>query len=180
MNQDTALLIVDVQVGLFSPKLTLYNPENLITNISTLLAKARTAHVPVIYVQHEGEADGFFGRGKPAWEIHPAIKPQDGEVMVAKRTPDSFSGTVLQEELENRGIKKLVIAGLQTEFCVDTTCRRAYTLGYDTTLVNDAHSTMDTKVLSAPQIIAHHNNLLGKTAYWDWFVNLKSTEEIEF
>ncbi|HEX3047657.1 MAG TPA: isochorismatase family protein, partial [Bacillota bacterium] len=62
-----------------------------------------------------------------------------------------------------------------TEFCVDTTCRRAFSLGYETTLVQDAHSTFHSKVLTAPQIIAHHNNVLG-----GWFVTLKSTGEIDF
>jgi hypothetical protein len=95
--------------------------------------------------------------------------------VIQKHHPDAFQDTNLQPELESRGIERLVIAGIQTEYCVDTTCRRAYSLGYDVTLVKDAHSTWDTDCLTAPQIIAHHNNVLG-----GWFVELKEASEIEF
>ena len=60
--------------------------------------------------------------------------------MVQKQTPDAFHETNLHSELESRGIRKLVIAGLQTEYCIDTTCRRASSLGYDIILVENAHS----------------------------------------
>jgi hypothetical protein len=65
----------------------------------------------------------------------------------------------LAESLRTDGIGQLIIAGGMTEYCVDTTCRRAVTLGYDVTLVADAHLTRDT-ILTAAQIIAHHNLLL--------------------
>jgi len=64
---------------------------------------------------------------------------------------------------------------LQTEYCIDTTCPRAFTLGYEVTLVKDAHSTWDSSLLKANRIIEHHNNVLG-----GWFVTLKSEREIEF
>ena len=72
------------------------------------------------------------------------------------------------------GVKNLIITGMQTEYCVDTTCRRAYSLGYRVTLVKDAHSTWGTDLLTAPQIIAHHNEVLG-----GWFAKLKEADEIE-
>ena len=95
--------------------------------------------------------------------------------MVQKRHPDAFQDTNLQRELESRGIERLIVTGIQTEYCVDTTCRRAYSLGYGVTLVEDAHSTWDTDLLTAPQIIAHHNDVLG-----GWFAELKEAREIEF
>ncbi len=78
-------------------------------------------------------------------------------------------------ELAARGIAKLVVAGIQTECCVDTTCRRASSLGYQTTLVRDAHSTWDSRTLSAAQIITHHNEALD-----GWFVTPKPSSEIAF
>ena len=95
--------------------------------------------------------------------------------MVQKRHPDAFQDTNLQRELESRGIERLIVTGMQTEYCVDTTCRRAYSLGYGVTLVEDAHSTWDTDLLTAPQIIAHHNDVLG-----GWFTELEEASEIEF
>ena len=173
---DIGLVIIDVQVAMFSvPDLPLYSGDKLIENISYLLDRARTTNTPVFFVQHIGLDDGLFGKGKPTWEIDPRIKPLENEVVIFKRTPDSFHKTSLHEELHKKSISKLVIVGCQTEFCVDTTCRRAFSMGYDTILVEDAHSTFDNEILTAPQIIKHHNGILG-----GGFVQLKQTNEINF
>lgn len=94
---------------------------------------------------------------------------------IQKTSPDSFSDTILHAELQNYDFEELVVAGLQTEYCIDTTCRRAFSLGYKVTLVEDDHSTWDSSFLKAEEIIIHHNLVLG-----DWFVTLKKEEEIEF
>jgi nicotinamidase-related amidase len=77
--------------------------------------------------------------------------------------------------LRTNDVGKLVVVGLQTEYCVDTTCRRAYGLGYEVILVRDAHSTWDMGGMSASQIIDHHNNVLG-----GWFVTLKDEKDVSF
>jgi nicotinamidase-related amidase len=152
-----------------------YNSESLLAKVGGLIARAREAGVPVIYVQHCGAEGEIDEPGAPAWEIHPAIAPGEGEPVVQKRHPDAFQETTLQTELESRNIERLVVAGMQTEYCVDTTCRRAYSLGYDVVLAEDAHSTWDTKHLAAPQVIAHHNATLG-----GWFAKLKAANDIVF
>ena len=63
-------------------------------------------------------------------------------------------------ELAAAGIKQLVICGCMTQYCVDTTVRRAVSLGYDVVLAADGHTTADTGVLRFEQIVAHHNALL--------------------
>jgi nicotinamidase-related amidase len=78
-----------------------------------------------------------------------------------KRATDSFHQTALHALLQDRGVQDLVICGLQSEFCVDTTTRRALALGYPVTLVADGHSTLDNGVLRAAQISAHHNVTLA-------------------
>jgi nicotinamidase-related amidase len=85
--------------------------------------------------------------------------PED--LRVRKTTPDSFNLTELHALLQARGITHLVICGLQSDFCVDSTVRRALALGYEVILAADAHSTVDNGVLSAAQIIAHHNTTLS-------------------
>lgn len=95
--------------------------------------------------------------------------------MVQKPHPDAFQDTSLQQELASRGIQHLIISGIQTEYCIDTTCRRAYSPGYAVTLVEDAHSTWDTDQLTARQIIDHHNSVLG-----GWFADLKEASDVEF
>jgi len=175
MSNGTALIVIDVQNGMFTEDDPVYQGEGLLATIGDLIAKARAAQVPVIYVQHNGRPGDPLEPGSAGWPIHPAIAPAAGEPVVGKTTPDSFHKTSLQEELATRGITRLVVAGIQTECCVDTTCRRASSLGYETTLVRDAHSTWDSRTLSATQIIAHHNDALD-----GWFVTPKPASEIGF
>ena len=67
-----------------------------------------------------------------------------------------------------------------TEYCVDTTCRRAVSLGYDVTLASDAHLTRDNGVLTAGNIIAHHNFVLHEFGAGDHVVKVEPTDEIVF
>ena len=146
---DIALLIIDMQVGNFSEANPVYKGNELLTKIKRLVTKGRSSQIPIIFVQNNGGSGDPDEYGTSGWEIHPSIAPVEGEVVVQKTTPDSFHKTNLHQELESRGIKKLIIAGLQTEYCVDTTCRRAFTLDYEVILVSDAHSTWDSPLLSA-------------------------------
>ena len=175
MSNNTALLVIDLQVCNFEESAPVYRGSNLLSKISSLIACARAAGVPVVYVQHCGPQGAIDEPGTPGWEVHPAVAPIEGDAVIQKRHPDAFQDTNLQHELKSQGIERLVITGIQTEYCVDATCRRAYSLGYDVTLVEDAHSTWDTEHLTAPQIIAHHNAVLG-----GWFATLKEASEIEF
>jgi len=177
VKPDTALLVIDVQLGMFSePDYPVYQEQTLLANLSTLIEKARAAGVPVIYVQHsDSRPDAPLWPENPGWQIHPALAPQPGEAIVHKKTPDSFYNTPLQLELEGRGIRQLVITGMQTEMCVDTTTRQAFSRGYEVILVTDAHSTFNAPYLTAAQIVQHHNEVLGSC-----FATVKTTAEIEF
>ena len=155
----SALVIIDVQVGLVS----LMSPglqDRVLPNLALLLSKARSSGIPVFFIQHDGAKGHPLEAETAAWAIHPSVLPLRGERVIRKKASDSFFETSLAEELRNAGIRHLIVAGAMTEYCVDTTCRRAVTLGYDVTLVADAHLTSDTPVLTASQIVAHHNLLL--------------------
>jgi nicotinamidase-related amidase len=174
VHNDIALLVIDVQQGMFDEQYPIYEDGPLLERIGTLIARARSCGAPVIYVQHNEGPGEPLETNTPGWNIHPAIAPMDGDVIIQKRTPDSFHHTKLQSELEKWRVKRLGIAGLQTEMCVDTTCRRAFTLGYDVSLVRDAHSTFDSGALTAVQIIEHHNNVLR------WFADIADSAEVVF
>lgn len=156
MSSTTALLVIDVQVGLVEGSEPVYQAEAVLAHIAGLIARARAAGTPVVYVQDKDVG----GVGTPEWQIHPAVAPNDGELAVRKAWGDSFYETDLHAELQARGIAKLVICGMKTNFCVDATSRRAVALGYDVVLAADAHTTTDNRVLSAAQTIAYHNDLL--------------------
>ncbi len=174
MAGDTALLVIDMQQGLFDEGA--FEPERLLKQVKTLIDHAHSSGVPVIYVQHneDPESGGSLVPGKPEHEIHPSIAPQAGETIIQKFNPSAFQDTNLQKVLEEKGIKRLVLSGMQTEMCVDSTSRDAYGRGYNVTIASDAHSTMDNGVLTADQIINHTNATLRN------FAKIKPTEAITF
>ena len=92
--------------------------------------------------------------------IHPTIAPESEDLVIHKPETDAFYGTTLQQELDARDLDHLIVVGCKSEACVDATCRKAIDLGYQVTLVSDAHSTTDNTVLTAPQIVAYHNYIL--------------------
>ncbi len=174
---NTALLIIDTQVGLMA---SAYKSKEVLDNINILLAQARTSRTPVIYVQHDGPTGHGLAVGSPAWAIHPMITPQAGEIIVHKRASDSFYDTMLKRELEAQGIEHLVIVGGETEYCVDTTIRRATVEGYDVTLVSDAHTTTDyaEAILPAAQRIAYLNDVVDGFASDTHSITVKPTHEV--
>lgn len=177
MSADTALVIIDTQIGVVQDA---YKRDEILENINVLLERARSSAIPVIYVQHDGPEGDDLAPGASGWPIHPAVAPREGEPIVRKESPDSFHLTNLQEELQKRGIKNLVIAGGQTEVCVDTTIRRSLSEGYDVVLAGDAHATFDNDTLTAEQIIAFTNsNLRGLWAAGQR-VKVKLASEISF
>lgn len=174
-KNQTALLIVDVQIGSFIEIKSFYKGNELLKNIRLLISNARKKHVPIVYMKFNDKPGKPLERGTSGWNIHPFIVPTEEDIIIEKNHPDSFQETNLQQELAIRGVKQIVITGIQTEVCVDATCRRAFSFGYDVVLVKDGHTTYDSEILMAPQIINHHNEVLHQ-----WFANVKELHEIEF
>lgn len=180
MSKLTALLVIDMQVALFEvPGNPTYREGALLENINALLARARAAGTPVIYIQHQ-DTSGPLVAGARGWQILPAVAPLPHELVVAKRAEDAFYTTTLDEELRARAITHLVVCGCRSDFCVDTTCRSAISHGYDVTLVADAHSTINRKVLNAELIVAHHNATLDGFGPEERHIAVKPTSEIVF
>ena len=156
----TALLIIDVQQVLCSGKHAAHDIAGVIDRINLVARKARSASALVVLIQHETRG-GEMDYGTENWQLAPALETHANDVRMRKTATDSFHRTDLHDLLQSRGISGLVIGGLQSEFCVDTTTRRALALGYPVVLVSDGHSTVDNSVLTAAQIAAHHNETLA-------------------
>ncbi len=152
-----AVLVIDVQVGLLARERPVRNQEALFSNINVVLEKARAAHVPVLYIQDTSVG----GKGSPDYEVHSSVAPHANEPSVSKDACDAFHETRLDADLRALGVGHLVVVGCMSQYCVDTTVRRAVTQGYDVTLVGDAHGTNDNDVLPAETVVAHTNRTLN-------------------
>jgi len=161
-----ALLIIDVQKAILDiPSMsrraeTQAALDGCVGRIAKLIAEARRRGIPVLYVQHGGDAGHRLERGSAGWQIRPEVAPLRDEPVIHKTACDSFFQTTLQAELEARNVDTLIVAGCMTQYCVDTSARRAVSLGYDVKLAGDGHMTADSGDLTFEQIIAHHNDLL--------------------
>lgn len=180
----TALVVIDVQRGILNlPQLQRQREtdkalDETVTRIAGLIERARAASVPVIYIQHDGSAGHRLEPNSPGWALRPEIAARSGESVIHKRASDAFFQTTLDGELSARGIRRLIITGCMTQYCIDTTARRAVSLGYDVVLVADGHMTADTGSLRFEQIIAHHNALLDGFDAGDHEVTVRPSSEI--
>jgi len=156
---NTALLVIDVQNGVVNGSL---QRDEVVSNISTLVDKARAEDVPVIWVQHTSDE---LPQGSDQWQYVSELQRSDSEPLVHKRYGDSFEETDLESQLASRGIGRLIVTGAQTDACIRSTLHGAFTRGYDTLLVGDAHTTEDLSEWGAPppdKVIAHTN------LYWKY------------
>ncbi len=141
---NTALLIIDVQNDYFpGGKMELINSTGAGLKIKNLIQHFRIKSVPVIHIRHISARPGavFFLPDTAGAEFHENVKPASGEKIFVKNYPNSFRETGLDQYLKDNGISKLVIAGMMTHMCIDTTVRAAYDLGYECIVVSDCCAT---------------------------------------
>lgn len=156
---NSALLVIDVQNDVVAGA---HDRDRVIANIAAAVAKARGGGVPVVWVQHSSEQ---LQLGSPGWEYVAELEQAASEPVVHKRYGDSFEETDLEAVLAERGVGRLFVAGAQTDECIRSTLHGAIVRGYDTMLVEDAHTTEDLSEYGAPppaQVIAHTN------LYWQY------------
>lgn len=175
----TALLIIDVQHALCTGDYACDGIEAVIGRLNGVIAAAREQGVPVVFIQHEEEED-LLRHGSEGWQLDARLDVRSDDRRVRKTAPDSFHRTELGEVLQSLGARQLVIGGLQTDFCVDTTVRRALSSGFDVTLIEDGHTTMDDGGLSAAQIVAHHNRILGHLNSFGPSMGLRKAADVRF
>ena len=155
----TALLIIDVQQGLCEGEGRAFESDEVIARINQVATQARAAHAPVVFIKHETRV-GYLEHGSREWQLADGLQEEPGDLRVRKTTPDAFQGTELDALLKARGVSELIVCGMHTEFCVDSTTRRALALGYPVTLVADAHTSAGNAVLTPRLVIDHHNATL--------------------
>lgn len=144
-NQNQALLVVDVQNLVMDESV---RRDETITNIASLVERARAAGAPVVWVRHS--SDGDLEPGTPGWQIVDELAPADGEPIVEKTFGDAFAGTDLAERLADLGADAFVLCGAQTDACIRSTFYGGLHRGYDVTVVADAHTTGDLRQWGSP------------------------------
>jgi nicotinamidase-related amidase len=118
-------------------------------------------------------------RGARGWEIFDELVKTPEDLVVEEEACDAIYQTSLEGKLRERGVDQLVITGLQTEFCVDSTCRVALSLGFDVTLVADGHSTGDSH-MPAADVVAHHNAILANVVHPDSAIRVIDGADVAF
>lgn len=161
MPDQAAVLVIDVQTGLFSAKPPPFEADAVIARINTVTAQARQAGALVIFIQQDGEPGEEdlvpFSEG---WKLHPQLEVRPGELIIRKTTCDAFYHTTLESVLRSCGVTTLLLMGFATDFCVDSTLRSAASKDFGVIVVADAHTTADNPILKAELVIKHHN--------WAW------------
>ena len=162
-----ALLIIDVQNAILSGKaLPERQPEidaaldETVARLVSLQEKARNAGAPVVLIQHDGDGGHRLAVGTEGWALRQEIAPEPGEVVVRKKSADSFFETDLAERLNERSITHLVIGGCMSQFCVDT--------------------TGDAATLTFSEIVAHHNETLDGFDAGKAIVDIRPAADIDF
>ena len=155
----TALVVIDAQVSVVASG---HDRDHVLANIATLVDKARTEEVPVVWVQH---SDDGMPQDSDGWQLVPELSQSESEPLVHKHYADSFEETDLETVLAEREVGHLVVTGAQTDECIRSTLHGAIVRGYDATLVGDAHTTEDLSPYGAPtpDLVIAHTNL-----YWTY------------
>lgn len=155
-----ALLIIDIQNEYFKGgNIELYQPEEALRNTKLVLQNFRENGNPVFYIRHININDNAHSFNLNAFgsKIHEEIVPIPGERVLIKHRPNSFYQTGLDEVLKEEKITNLIVCGMMSHMCVDTTVRAAKDLGYEITVVEDACTTKD--------LIYHDQKIEAKTVH---------------
>lgn len=176
----TALILIDLQNDYFpGGAMELVGADAAVAQAAALLQSFRKRALPVFHIQHIAQRAGatFFLPGTPGAETHPAVKPADGEAVIVKHFPNSFRETGLQDQLRAINATRLVLAGMMTHMCVDTTVRAAADLGYQCVLAGDACATRNLQ-FAAEQVQARDVQLAYLAALNGAFAAVKSTQAL--
>jgi nicotinamidase-related amidase len=173
------LLVVDVQVGVMGES---WDSARIIKNVARVVERARADGVPVVWVQHSDEELPY---GSPQWQWVPELVPAEGELLIHKKFNSSFEQTELEEELAELGATHVALAGAATNWCIRATAYGALDLGYDLTLIEDAHTrvTMDldngTKI-EASNVVDELNVCMTWVSYPGRTNGTATAEQVDF
>jgi nicotinamidase-related amidase len=163
MNNDTALLVIDIQDSfkIDPARWASRSSPRFEENVTELIRTFREASLPVIWVLHN-DSDPGFRPGDPEVRLMDFLDRGESEPLITKNTRNAFTSTDLQSRLDALGVRKVVVTGISTEQCCETTTRVAADLGYDVDFVTEATMTFPIGTLSTDAIIERTEAVLNK------------------
>jgi nicotinamidase-related amidase len=179
VGNKAVLLVVDVQVGVMGEA---WDSGRIIKNVARAVERARAEGVPVVWVQHSDD-ELLFGR--PEWQWVPELVPAEGERLIHKKFNSSFEQTELEEVLAELEATHVALAGAATNWCIRATAYGALGLGYDLTLIEDAHTTETMELsngtkIEASNVIDELNICMTWVSYPDCANGTATAEEVDF
>ena len=175
--KNMVLLVIDVQNALVEAHP--YKYEEVTENIKKLINTARSNDVEVLYVCHNDGKGSELEKGTHGWQIYDLIAPLEGENRIDKTFNSAFHRTKLREYLEDKGIKNLMIVGMQTEYCIDTTIKSAFDYEYKMYVPDCANTTFDNDNLSGEAIHQFYNKDIWDKRFADVITMEKAVEILE-
>lgn len=153
--KNTALLVVDVQNALVLAKP--FAIEEVLSNIKRLIKTCRENNAEVIYIQHNDETGGELEPHSNGWNIYTDVTPDTNEMVISKNFNSAFKETNLKEYLYGKGITQLIITGMQTEYCIDTTCKVAFEYGFKVIIPEKTNTTFNSGSILAEDLYKYYN-----------------------
>ncbi|AZZ61299.1 cysteine hydrolase [Oenococcus sp. UCMA 16435] len=144
-----ALIVIDMQNGLKD----IYQRDQVIKKVNQRIDHYRNERKPLVFLQHIDENMPIFSR---EWSLFDDLHNQVTDRYFNKYRPDSFYQTGLESFLKLNKISSIELCGAQTEYCVDTTIRVAFHIGFQISILKDGFSTFDNEILTAKQVNQHH------------------------
>ena len=157
------LLIVDTQKMLVNEKL--YNFIQFVKNVKALIKAARENNVEVIYVRHDDGKDSELTKGRDGYEIYEEFKPLDTERIFDKKINSPFKESGLTEYLKDKGENTVIIAGLQTDYCIDAAVKCGFEHGFNIIVPAFANTTVDNKFMSGEEAYRYYNQFIWNKRY---------------
>jgi nicotinamidase-related amidase len=151
----SVLMVVDVQTALV--KEHPYNEQKVIDNIKELISIARDNKKEVLYVRHDDGKGGELEYGTDGWQIYADVAPNNSELIFEKQYNSAFHKTGLRGYLESKEIDIIILVGLQTEYCIDATCKSAFDYGYKVIIPEETNTTFDNEYLSGNKLYEFYN-----------------------
>jgi nicotinamidase-related amidase len=169
---EIAVLVVDVHQSMVDEGP--WNSAIFLDRCGQVIRAARQRGAEVVHVMHSDGPGSGFEPGAPGWELHPMVAPLEGERVFVKEFNSAFRRTGLEAYLRERGIGRLVLMGMQTEYCIDTTCRVAFEKEFELVMPEGTNTTFDNGGLRAELIVRHHNERIFKGR----FASMPSVEAV--